>query len=180
MTLFKKLFLSPVNSSVHYFLNCFTVCLYAFDTVQDCSIVNHKPKNGKAISLHHQPIAAASKNAFKKYFLLPVAIWLMLAADYARFYFGFGYPNDKLSSLSYGKNPAFFTHRMYAPAFWAQGDMLVLTVSSGFLMLGLALSLRKRWLNSRFCLMIVGDKENDNIKLVVNDRGAVNPFIKSF
>ncbi len=67
---------------------------------------------------------------------------------------------------------------MYAPAFWAQGDMLVLTVSSGFLMLGLALSLRKNWLNSRYYMAIVGggggDDEEDMNMLVINGRGTVN------
>ncbi len=174
MTLFKKLFLSPVNSSVHYLVNCFAVCLYAFDTVQDCSNITNNtqklPKSGTAAISFSQSIGSSRKNTFRKYFIPPVILWLLLAADYLRIHFDF-LQHDNSSRLPFSKNPAFLTHRMYTPALWAQGDMVVLAVSTGFLLLGLALSLRKNWLNTRYCMLIIKDK-NDAKKLVINGRGT--------
>ena len=187
MTILKKFLLSPVNSSVHYFFNCFTVCLYAFDTIQDVSANRKKQKwskNRTTIFPYQQAqilpgnTTAAGENPYQKYFILPLVVWLLLLADYLQYSVFCSYLDDDADkrqsenrTKSCAANPALLSHRMYAPAVWEQGNMLVLSASSGFLFVSLALGIRKRWLNRRYCMAIVGEGRQGDRQLVVNGRG---------
>ncbi|KAH9391804.1 hypothetical protein TYRP_022511 [Tyrophagus putrescentiae] len=186
MTILKKFLLSPVNSSVHYFFNCFTVCLYAFDTIQDVSANRKKQKwskNRTTIFPYQQAqilpgnTTAAGENPYQKYFILPLVVWLLLLADYLQYSVFCSYLDDDADkrqsenrTKSCAANPALLSHRMYAPAVWEQGNMLVLSASSGFLFVSLALGIRKRWLNRRYCMAIVGEGRQGDRQLVVNGR----------
>src|SRR5699024_4864508 len=120
------------------------VYLYSFDNILDA------PSTVSLRSLpdyryHRQQLQSRT---IHRYFILQVATWVFLAVD------TFIYMRKSDFDYFHRPMPEIMTHRMYSPEFWQQGDMLVLTVSSGFVLSGLTFLLQK-WLDDRYCMYFV-------------------------
>ena len=138
------------------------ICLYCFDSIHDV------PIGTLATDLPHYRYhrVQVESRSIHRYFALPILVSLYIATDTVVM---MGRDNF---DYYHRPMPALFTHRMYAPSFWSQGDILWFTAILDVLLLSLTFLIQP-WLDDKYCMYFVEGPENgQNLELVVNRKGV--------